>query len=117
MSVLTNYFTAAELDLYVDQGDDYDNVVTLNDELGEPLNLTGLTITASLKRYYNSSKDYSLTAATVGGGGEDGRVSLSITAVNTSLLIDPRYVYSVYVTTGTKKVKVLYGQVLISPKA
>jgi hypothetical protein len=116
MTVLTNYFASAELDLYIDQGDDYDNIVTLNDELGSPIDLTGLTVTASMKRYYNSTKDYALTVALLGSGA-DGRVVLSMTSTNTSLLVDPRYVYSVYVTTQAKKVKVLYGQVLISPKA
>lgn len=116
MSELTNYFASAELDLHIDQGDSYDNIVTLNDELGSPVNLTGLTITASLKRYYNSTRDYALTATTVSGGA-DGRILLSITATNTALLVDPRYVYTVYVTTGGKKVRVLYGQAIVSPMA
>lgn len=116
MTVLTNYFAAAELDLHVDQGDAYDNIVTLNDQLGSPIDLTGLTITASLKRYYNSTRDYALTATTVTAG-SDGKVLLSITATNTALLVDPRYVYTVYVTTQSKKVRVLYGQVIVSPMA
>ena len=116
MSELTNYYASAELDLHIDQGDAYDNIVTLNDEFGSPINLTGLTITASMKRYYNSTRDYALTAS-VFSGGADGRVLLSITSTNTALLVDPRYVYTVYVTTQSKKVRVLYGQVIVSPMA
>lgn len=116
MTVLTNYFASAELDLYIDQGDDYDNVVTLKDQLGNTINLTGLTVTASMKRYYNSTKDYALTVALLSSGA-DGKIVLSMTSTNTSLLVDPRYVYNVYVTSQSKKIKVLYGQVLISPKA
>lgn len=116
MSILNSYFTAAELDLYIDQGDAYDNIVTLNDQLGSPIDLTGLTVTSSLKRYYNSTRDYILSAQSIGTL-TNGQVLLSMTATNTALLVDPRYVYSVYITTGGKKVKVLYGQVLTSPMA
>ncbi len=114
MSELNSYFTSVELDLYIDQGDDYDKIVTLNDAVGAPINLNGLTITVSLKRYYNSTKNYSLTAASIGDGA-DGKILLSMTAANTALLVDPRYVYTVYVMTATKKVKVSHGQVLVSP--
>jgi len=116
MSNLNSYFSAAELDLHIDQGDAYDNVVTLNDQLGSPIDLTGLTVTASLKRYYNSTRDYALTAQSIGTL-TNGQILLSMTAENTALLVDPRYVYTVYVTTGGKKVRVLYGQVLVSPMA
>ena len=116
MSNLNSYFVSAELDLHIDQGDAYDNVVTLNDESGSPIDLTGLTVTASLKRYYNSTRDYALTAASIGSG-TNGQILLSMTAETTALLVDPRYVYTVYVTTNNKKVKVLYGQVLTSPMA
>lgn len=116
MSILNSYFSSAQLDLYIDQGDAYDNIVTLNDQLGSPIDLTGLTVTASLKRYYNSTKDYTLSAQSIGTL-TNGQILLSMTATNTALLVDPRYVYTVYVTTGGKKVKVLYGQVLTSPMA
>ena len=116
MSVLTTYFSSVEVDLYIDQGDDYDKVMYLKGTDGTPIDLTGLTVTASLKRYYNSTKDYALTA-TVVGTSSDGAINLSMTATNSALLVDPRYVYSVYVMTADKKVKVLHGQVLTSPKA
>lgn len=116
MSILNSYFSSAQLDLYIDQGDAYDNVVTLNDQLGSPIDLTDLTVTASLKRYYNSTKDYTLSAQSIGTL-TNGQILLSMTAQNTALLVHPRYVYTVYLTTGGKKVKVLYGQVLTSPMA
>lgn len=116
MTFLTTDYTPVDTDLYIDQSDSFSQVITLLDSLGQPLNITGVTLTASLKRYFNSSKDYSLHAE-VYGDGVNGQIRLYMSAAETALLIDPRYVYSVKGATGLITVKVLGGQVLINPTA
>ena len=52
--------TPAELDLYIDQGDTYAKHFVIRDEWGVPINLSGLSISATMHRYYGSGTSYAL---------------------------------------------------------
>lgn len=114
MTVLNKDFTPAELDLYVDQGDDFSKIVTLQDENQTPLDLTGFTFTAVIKEYFNSSKGITASVSLVGLP-VDGRLRVSISSTNSQMMVRPRYVYTVRGTNGIETIRVLSGQVLVNP--
>lgn len=116
MTQLTTDFAPAELDLYIDQGDTFNKVVTLKDLNGGIIDLTGYTVSTSFRQYFNSTKDFGMTAS-VYGDPTAGQLLLSMSSTNTALLVNPRYVYSVKVTGVQSNIRVLSGQVLISPMA
>jgi hypothetical protein len=104
---------SANIDLYIDQGDTYYKVFTIRDNTGTVINLTGLEVTASLKRYFNVGTDYPLTAEITDAVG--GKVTLSMTEVDTSDLVYDRYVYNVKLSDGTDTTKIMSGQALVTP--
>lgn len=116
MTALTVDFTPASLDIYIDQGDNFNKIVTLRDSEGEIIDLTGFTFSANLRQYYNSTKDYSLVVE-VYGATTNGQLRLTMTNTATSLLTSPRYVYSVRAIAGSTIIRVLDGQALITPVA
>lgn len=116
MTALTVDFTPASLDIYIDQGDNFNKIVTLKDSDGNLIDLTGFTFAANLRQYYNSTKDFSLSVE-VYGTPVNGQLRLFMTNAATTLLTAPRYVYSVRATSGSTVIRVLDGQVLITPVA
>lgn len=116
MTVLTTEFSPAELDLYIDQGDDFGKVVTLKDLAGSIIDLTNYTIDANLRQYYNTTKDYNLQAE-IYGPAVNGQVRLFMTTADSSLLTNQRYVYSVKLIGTNTTIRVLTGQVIVSPVA
>jgi hypothetical protein len=116
MTALSKDFNPAKLDLYIDQGDDFSKIVTLSDQDGDPIDLTGFTFTAALKEYYNTTKDFALQVS-VFGAATNGQLRVFMTSTNAQLLVKQRYVYSVRGTNGTDTVRVLDGQALIQPIA
>jgi hypothetical protein len=116
MTALNKDFNPAKLDLFIDQGDDFNKIVTLSDQDGDPIDLTGFTFTASMKEYYNTSKDFSLQVA-IFGAPTNGQLRLFMTTTASALLTKQRYVYSIRGTDTVDLVRVLDGQALIQPIA
>ena len=115
MTALNKDFNPATLDLYIDQRDDFYKVVSLSIN-EEPLDLSWFTFSANLREYYNTSKDYNLSVSVLGNP-FNGQILLTMGTLDTSLLVKPRYVYSVRGVSDTETVRVLSGQVLVSPVA
>lgn len=103
---------AANLDLYMDQGDSYYKTFTIRDNNGTIINLTGLTISVSMKRYYNTSTQYNLVGTI--SDAPNGVIALSMSAAATAILKHDRYVYAITLSDGTDTTKILAGQVLVT---
>lgn len=116
MTALTTEFSPAELDLYIDQGDDFSKLITLRDSSNGVIDLTGYSIDANLRQYYNSTKDFNLQAE-IYGSAVDGQIRVFMTTTDSLLLTHPRYVYSVKLIGTTTTIRVLTGQVIVSPVA
>lgn len=116
MTALTVDFTPASLDIYIDQGDNFNKIVSLKDDDGYPIDLRGFTFDANLRQYFNTSKDYSLQVDLYGDG-VNGQLRLYMIPSTTSLLSAPRYVYSIRAISGDTIIRVLDGQALITPVA
>lgn len=115
MTAITTEFSAAELDLYIDQGDDFSKLITLQDSSGV-IDLTGYNVDANLRQYYNSTKDFNLQAE-IYGSPVNGQIRVFMTTANSLLLTHPRYVYSVKLIGSVSTIRVLTGQVIVSPVA
>jgi len=99
--------------ILINQGADFSADVTLLDDDGEPINLTGYTANAEMKTWYSSCNSYAFDVAIVF---ETGTIILSMNAENTSQLYRERYVYDVIVTSGTGVVtRVIEGIATVDP--
>lgn len=102
-------------DVYVDQGDTFSQILTITDKDGAVVNLTGWSPSCVLRKYFNSSTELPMSAI-IYGNPVDGKINLSMTATQTDALDYTRYVYSVKMTSGSNVVRVVTGQLLVSPE-
>lgn len=99
--------------LILDQYSDFSATITLADINGVPLNLTGYTAAASMKKSYYSSTSYPFTVEFFDR--PQGIIKLKMTSTQTSLLEAGRYVYDVVITDVTlKKMRVAEGIVTVT---
>lgn len=103
----------AAVNIVVEQGTDYEEVFTINNPDGSPLNLTGYTGSSKIRKFPDSTTS---TPFTVGIVSAAGQVVVSLANTVTSELKSGRYYYDVIITsTATgKKQKVIDGMVLVN---
>ena len=103
--------------LYIDQGSDYSTTVTINDSAGSPLDLTGYTSTAQIRKTYTSSTSVPFLC-TFDADRATGKITISLTNVQTNAIKSGLYVYDVLiadVATPPVKTRVVEGTANISP--
>jgi hypothetical protein len=99
--------------LKIDQGSDFSTSITLTDDDGSALNLTGYTGAAQLRKYYTSTTSIDFN---VDVDANTGAVSLSMTSNTTNHIEAGRYVYDVELTDTSGTVsRILEGIVTITP--
>ena len=102
----------ASVNIVIEQGTDYQEVFTVNNPDGSPLDLTGYTGTAKIRKFPESK---SSTSFGVGIVSTAGQVVVSLANTVTSGLSGGRYYYDVIITSsGGKKLKVVDGMVLVN---
>lgn len=103
----------ASVNIVIEQGIDYQEVFTVNNPDGTPLDLSGHTGVAKIRKFPESAAS---TPFTVGIVSDAGQVVVSLSNTTTSELKSGRYYYDVVVTSSTgKKSKVVDGMVLVNP--
>ena len=75
------------LDLYVDQGDTFSKTLVVRDSVGI-VNLTGMTVEATVKRYFNTNKTYACSVSITNPTA--GAVTFTMTEVQTAALTQDR---------------------------
>jgi len=100
--------------IYIDQGTTFSLSLTVNDQNGDIKDLTGYTVAAQMRRSYYTTTSTSFTAAV--SLPEDGEVTISLTAVQTSAIKAGRYVYDIEITGDGETLRVLEGIVVINPE-
>jgi hypothetical protein len=104
--------------LYVDQGSDYQTVILAEDENGDPINLTSLTISGQVRRTYASETAYDFTITKQDETG--GEIKIELDAQTTASMGRGRYVYDIYAQGSTagsgNAFKILYGILEIIPR-
>lgn len=101
-------------ELFLEQGTDFNTVVTLDDVTGAALNLVNYSGSSQMRKSYYSSN----AAATfvVDTGGTSGTITLSMSSANTANIYPGRYLYDVYITTNGYRARVLEGIVNVLPQ-
>jgi hypothetical protein len=102
----------AAVNIVIEQGTDYQEVFTVNNPDGSPLDLTGHTGSAKIRKFPESAVS---TPFTVGIVSAAGQVVVSLANTVTEDLKSGRYYYDVIITSSAnKKTKVVDGMVLVN---
>ena len=100
--------------IYIDQGATYSSVIELKDSNGLPLDLTGYSARAQIRKSYSSRSAIKFTTAIATPA--NGNIEISLTAAQTRDMKSGRYLYDVEVYNNTGHViRVQEGQVEVSP--
>lgn len=104
---------ARKANLVVDQGSTFTTTITLTDDDGTILNLTGYTGAGQIRKWYTSTNAVSFSVAIAPTSGE---VTLQLSATTTANMAAGRYVYDVELTTGSTVSRVLEGLITVTPE-
>ena len=104
----------------IDQGSDVAIEIHCVDANNAKKDLTSRTVTAKLKKNYNSSDSDTTTFNSVISDADDGIITLSLTNTQTDALKTGRYVYDVelsFVDSNANTIieRILEGRIQISP--
>ncbi len=102
--------------LYIDQGSDYSTTITIKDSNGSIIDLTDHTVISQIRKTYSSGTS-TVFNTTVDVPSTSGKLTLSLTNVQTLNIIAGIYVYDVVIlnTTSGIKSRVSEGSIVISP--
>lgn len=100
--------------LYMDQGADFSTGITLYSDNGiTPLNLTGYTFAAQMRKSFASSTAYTFTCSIPNP--TTGQLILTMSAATTNGIKSGRYLYDVeMVDTTNYKTRPIEGVVIVS---
>lgn len=105
------------VELYLDQGTTFNNVINLMDDVtNTPMNVYGFSVKSQMKRSYYSSNITANIACTITDA-TNGEITLSMTSANTAKIKPGRYVFDVR-TVDTENVvaRVLEGIITVTPQ-
>lgn len=106
---------ATVANIFMDQGSDFSNIITVTDKNGQPLNLAGYSVASQLRKSYNSSTAYNFNATIFVA--QAGKVRIQMTASQSEQIPPGRYLYDVEVTSSTgARTRVVEGIVTITPQ-
>ena len=100
--------------IYIDQGTTFSLSIGVNDQNGDPKDLSDYTAAAQMRRSYytNTSIDFTAEVSLP----LDGEVTISLTAAQTTAIKAGRYVYDIEIESEEETVRVLEGIVVINPE-
>ena len=106
---------ATYANLYIDQGADYETVVTIEDSASDPLDLTNLDISGQIRRTYRSDTSYNFVITKESE--ELGAIRVRLDSETSGQMNYGRYVYDIYAEDvySNERFKVLEGMVEIVP--
>lgn len=103
---------ATKANITIDQGATFSTIVSLTDDAGNALDLTGYSANSQIRRWYTSNTATDFTVAV-----SNGAIGLALTANQTANLTYNRYVYDVLVTNPANTItRVVEGIVTVSPR-
>jgi hypothetical protein len=105
---------ATKSNLVIDQGSTFSTDLSLTDENGDPLALSGYTANSQIRKWYTSSSPAATFSTSINT--EIGVITLSLTANQTSNLVSGRYVYDVELNDGAEVSRIVEGIVTVTPQ-
>jgi hypothetical protein len=99
------------VDLYVVQGNQYNKVLIVKDNDGNPLDLSGCYFTGSISKYSQTTKQ-NISVLLVDA--KAGKILVNIPANQASTLTESRYVFDIFAHTSNVDFEIFNGQMLIN---
>jgi hypothetical protein len=104
---------ATKLNLYIDQGSDFETSIEVTDDDGEAIDLSTFTGRSHIRKHYTSSTFYTFSVSTSSGGS----ITLIMSANTSTNIPAGRYVYDLELVSSANVVsRVVEGIVTISPE-
>lgn len=107
---------AAYVELYLDQGADFNNVINLSDDTNnQTVNILGYTVRSQMRRSYYSVNPSANISCTITDA-HNGEITMSLSANQTSIIKAGRYLFDLE-TVDTNGVvnRVLEGIITVTP--
>jgi hypothetical protein len=101
--------------LTVGQGESFTLAITILDEANNPVDLTNVSFTGSIKETYSSEDVSANFSFQVVAPATSGSVTITLPATTTSTLTAQDYVYDVVRTDGTDVRRLLEGKLIVRP--
>jgi len=99
--------------IIIDQGSTFSTTVSVTDEDDLPINLTGYTANAQMRKHYSSVISYAFDTSIAAN---TGVITLAMSSNATNSLTAGRYVYDVEITTSGGSVsRLVEGIVTVTP--
>jgi nucleoside-triphosphatase THEP1 len=108
---------AAYVELYMDQGATFNNVINLADDITSAnINVSGYTVRSQMRRSYYSANATANIVCTITDAA-NGEITMSLAAANTSAIKAGRYLFDLETvdTIGTTT-RVLEGIITVTPE-
>ena len=107
----------AYVELYMDQGTTFRNVINLTDDLtNESINVSGYTVRSQMRRsYYSANATASIVCSVTDAA--NGEITMSLASSNTSNIKAGRYLFDLEtIDTGGTVSRVLEGIITVTPE-
>jgi hypothetical protein len=101
--------------LVVDQGTTFSSIITLTNQDGTTMNLTGYTVKSQFRKSYESSIFTSFNASLFNAA--TGQIQLQLAPADTLGIPAGRYLYDILITSPSGQVtRALEGLVILTPE-
>jgi hypothetical protein len=120
---------AAKYDITIEQGATFIKNFVYQDSNGNPINMTGMTLTAQVKRTYSDttpSATFTCTIANQAISANLGNFTIELSSIETAALLpvqaqdfqtpSTNYCWDLYLNTGTIVKRLLMGTAFLSPE-
>lgn len=106
----------AYIDLFVDQGTDYQTNMDLTNDDGTPMSVTGYTFTGQMRKsHYSKNPTANLIVTVVNG--PNGNLSITMNSEVTSNISPGRYLYDIkMIDTSDVTIRIMEGIVTVTPQ-
>jgi len=106
---------ASYVNLFVDQGSDFETDVTVSDSANDPIDLNEIDLAGQVRRTYTSETAYDFVVTKVDA--DNGEIKIALPDSTTSVMKPGRYVYDVFATDTLSGIdfKVIEGILEIVP--
>lgn len=108
---------AAYVELYMDQGSDFNNIINLTDDVTNAhINLASYSARSQMRRsYYSTNATANITCTITDPA--NGEITMTMTAANTSNIKAGRYLFDLETTSPANKTsRVLEGIITVTPQ-
>jgi hypothetical protein len=101
--------------LFIDQGSDYSNIITVTGSNGQPINLTGFTVKSQIRKSFGSTIAYEFTPTIFAPA--TGKIRMQLSSESSEEIVPGRYLYDVEITSPSGiKTRVVEGIVTVTPQ-